>query len=140
MTRFLLDTVTLSATRRPQNNPEVVRWFQTNREGTFLISVLTLGELQQGIELARDSRSRTVLQHWFLAVRALYRDNLLPFGVDEAIAWGSLHVPLRIAGRPPAVVDSMIAATAAVHGLTVVTRNVTDFTGLGVEVTSPWQE
>lgn len=139
MSRFLLDTVTVSASRRPLQNPEVARWFEANRAGEFFISALTLGELQQGVELARDAVSRNVLQRWLVSVRALYQGRVIPFGPDEALAWGTLYAPLRIAGNPPAVIDSMIGATAALHGLTVVTRNVSDFVPLGVEVASPWE-
>jgi len=139
MSRFLLDTVTISASRRPLQNPEVARWFEANRTGEFFMSALTLGELQQGVELARDAVSRNVLQRWLVSVRALYQGRVIPFGPDEALAWGTLYAPLRIAGNPPAVIDSMIGATAALHGLTVVTRNVSDFVPLGVEVASPWE-
>jgi len=138
VSRFLLDTVVLSATRRPDRNPEIERWFELHRHGDFFVSVLTLGELQQGIELAPDARSRAVLQRWFLRLRAFYDDHLIPFGADEALAWGSLYAPLQLAGRPPALVDSMIAATALVHGLPIVTRNGSDFAPLGVEVINPW--
>lgn len=138
MNRFLLDTVTVSASRRPLDNPQVVRWFQAERSSQFFVSALTLGELQQGVELARDSRSRHILQRWLVAVRALYQDRLIPFGPEEAVTWGTLYAPLQIAGNPPAVVDSMIGATAALHGLVVVTRDVSDFTPLGVEVVNPW--
>ena len=139
MSRFLLDTVTISASRRPLQNPEVARWFEANRTGEFFISALTLGELQQGVEWSRDAASRNVLQRWLVSVRALYQGRVIPFGPDEALAWGTLYAPLRIAGNPPAVIDSMIGATAALHGLTVVTRNVSDFAPLGVEVASPWE-
>lgn len=138
MSRFLLDTVVLSATRRPDRNPELQHWFGLNRHGEFFVSVLTLGALQHGIELAHDARSRAVLQRWFLRLRAFYDGHLIPFGAQEALAWGSLYAPLQLAGRPPAVVDSMIAATALVHGLPVVTRNGSDFEPLGVEVINPW--
>jgi predicted nucleic acid-binding protein len=80
-----------------------------------------------------------VLQRWFLRLRAFYDDHLIPFGADEALAWGSLYAPLQLAGRPPALVDSMIAATALVHALPVVTRNGSDFEPLGVEIINPWQ-
>lgn len=138
MTGFLLDTVTISASRRPDLNPGVVRWLQANRGRQFYVSTLTLGELQQGVELARDLRSRSVLQRWLVGVRALYQGRFISFGPEEAITWGTLYAPLRIAGNPPATVDSMIGATAALHGLTVATRNVSDFAPLGVEVVNPW--
>lgn len=138
MNGYLLDTVTVSATRLPNRNPEVTRWLESHKSGPFFLSVLTLGELQQGVELARDDHSRHVLQRWLVDVRALYSNRLIPFSSEEALAWGTLYAPLQISGRPPAVVDSMIAVTALVHGLTVVTRNVSDFQPLGVEVASPW--
>lgn len=139
MNRFLLDTVTVSASLRPLRNPEVVRWFQAERSSRFFVSALTLGELQQGVELARDSRTRHALQRWLVGVRALYQDRFIPFGPEEALTWGTLYAPLRIAGNPPSVIDSMIGATAALHGLTVATRNVSDFAPLGVEVVNPWE-
>lgn len=100
------------------------------------LSVLTLGEIRKGAESAKDTSLRASLLDWLeLELPAFYQNRLL--AIDQAVAdqWGCLWAA---AGRPLPVVDSLLAATALVHRLTIVTRNTKDFEDLGVQVLNPW--
>ena len=97
-----------------------------------------MGEFRKGAESAKDASLRASLLDWLeLELPAFYRNRLL--AIDEAVAdqWGRLFAT---AGRPLPVIDGLLAATALVHRLTIVTRNVKDFEGLGVQVLNPWLE
>ena len=103
--------------------------------------MLTIGEICKGIATLPASQKRTTLQDWLdTDVRSWFAGRILP--VTEAIAerWGYLAATAKQQGMTLAVVDGVIAATALHHDLTVVTRNVKDFAGLGVDVFNPWDE
>lgn len=140
MKEFFLDTVTVSAIRLPARNPEVMRWLRAHQEDQLVIPVFVIGEIQQGIEMTGDVEQKAVLQEWLDDIRSTYRDQIIPFFEEEAKFWGSLVAPFQLAGRPPAVVDSMIAAMAMFHGSAVVTRNVRHFAPFGVPVVNPWDD
>ena len=97
--------------------------------------MLTLGELRKGVEARRrtDERAAAGLDEWIAEIEEVYADRLLP--VDEAVAdlWGRLS-----ASRPRPVIDTLIAATALAHGMTLVTRNVADMNDTGVALINPW--
>lgn len=100
---------------------------------------MTVGEICKGIDLLPLSQKRSDLQIWFdINVRSWFAGRILP--VSEAIAerWGHMAATARKQGIALAVVDGVIAATALEHGLTLVTRNVKDYGGLGVAVKNPW--
>ena len=100
------------------------------------LSVLSLGEIRKSAESAKDASQRASLLDWLeLELPAFYQNRLL--AIDHAVAdqWGRL---CAAAGRPLPIIDSLLAATALVHRLTIVTHNVKDFEGLGVQVLNPW--
>jgi predicted nucleic acid-binding protein len=133
---FLLDTNVLSELRKgARADAGVVRWFDATDESALFISVLVLGELTQGIESVRrrDKRSARALEQWLRGLFASYGDRVLPIDAAVAQRWGELNVPDRL----PAV-DGLMAATAIVHGLTVVTRNTDDFERTGVAMLNPF--
>ncbi len=133
---YLLDTNVVSELARARPEPRVLSWFAGVADEALYLSVLTLGELRNGVESmprgARRERLRNWLEHdlpgWF-------DDRLLP--VDAAIAdrWGRLTAS---AGRHLPAIDSLLAATALQHDLRVVTRNASDFELPGLEVVDPW--
>ena len=134
---FLLDTDVLSALRRRDRHPDVVRWLETQRAMDLYLSVISVGEITKGIvqqERSNPSIARE-LTVWLTRWLTWYGDRVL--GVDGAIArrWGRLSGSL---GHDSA--DLMIAATALEHGLTVVTRNVKHFEPTGVPTLSPFGE
>ncbi len=134
---YLLDTNVISELRNLRiADPAVLAWSrQLNGDGWFL-SAVTLFELQRGAlrALRRDVRKGEMLRSWIQdSVLPAFKERILPVDADVAIRCASMHVP-----DPKPERDSMIAATAAVHGLTVATRNVADFEACGVPVFNPW--
>jgi toxin FitB len=131
---FLIDTVTLSELRRRQRDPVLVAWFDRQRTTDLFLSVISIGEIECGIARQRttDPGFSDTLAAWIDRVLAFYGERVLPFELRTARRWGTLSAAL---GNDSA--DLMIAATALEHGLTVVTRNVTDFEPTGVAVLDP---
>lgn len=133
---YLLDTNVLSELRRPRPHAGVREWFAKRPAATLYLSVLTMGEIRKGVQGVADARRRQALSDWLeTELPAYFTGRVLP--VDGAVAdrWGRL---VAEAGRPLPAIDSLLAATAAVHGLVLVTRNLRDFAGLPVQVFSPW--
>lgn len=131
---FLLDTDVLSALRRRERNPGVVRWVESQRTTDLHISVVTVGEIERGItQQQRENPSfARDLGVWLDRVLSLYSDRVLPVDTATARRWGQLSATLGHDGA-----DLLIAATAIEHGLTVVTRNVRHFEPTGVAVLNP---
>ena len=132
---FLIDTVTLSELRRRQRDPMVVAWFERQRTTDLFLSVISVGEIERGIERQRaaDPGFASALAAWLDRVLALYGERIVPFDLPAARRWGALSAAL---GNDSA--DLMIAATALEHGLAVVTRNISDFEPTGVPVLDPF--
>jgi len=134
---FLVDTNVVSELRKgARANPRVAAWFAGLAEEEVYLSVLTVGEIRNGIERIRrrDRRAATALDRWLRTLVRDYEDRLLP--VDRAVAeqWGRLNVP-----DPVPVVDGLLAATAAVHGLVLATRNVKDLERTQVALFDPFR-
>lgn len=134
-TRYLLDTNIVSETRKRRPAPGVMSFLAGANSADLFISVLTIGELRKGVEIKRqgDATLAAELGRWVDGLETLFADRIL--AVDTAVAhlWGVLS-----AGRSLPVVDTLIAATALVHGLTVVTRNGVDMETTGVALFDPW--
>lgn len=132
---FLIDTVTLSELRRRERDPTVVKWFERQRTTDLFLSVISIGEIERGIARPRapDPGFASALANWLDRVLTLYGDRVVPFDLRAARRWGTLSATL---GNDSA--DIMIAATALEHGLTVVTRNVSNFEPCGVAVLDPF--
>lgn len=137
---FLLDANVVSEIRKirtGQANPNVASWAGTVKPSNLYLSVITIHELELGIRrLERhDARQGAVLRSWFENhVLTTFDGRILPVDTAVALRSAQLHVP-----DPHPVEDGLIAATALVHGLTVVTRNIEDFVSTGVAVLNPWK-
>jgi hypothetical protein len=135
---YLIDTNILSELRRKTPNAGVVSWFSKRPASSLYLSVLTLGELRKGVEAVADTERRMALLDWLEAdLPNFFMGRILTVDAYVADRWGRM---VAQAGRPLPAVDSLLAATAAHHDLSLVTRNVKDFTNLGVEVINPWSE
>jgi predicted nucleic acid-binding protein len=133
---FLIDTVTLSELRKRKRDPRVVKWFERQRPTDLFLSVISIGEIERGVTRQRttDLAFASTLAEWLDRVLTLYSERILPFDLQTSRRWGALSGAL---GNDSA--DLMIAATALEHGLTVVTRNVSDFEPSGVPVLDPFR-
>ena len=131
---YLLDTNVVSELRRPRPHGAVLAWLQAVDDAQLFISAVTLGEIQAGIELTReqDTDKASEIEGWLDQVAAAY--NVLPLDAAAFREWA------RLMHRRSDTLyeDAMIAATARVHGLTVVSRNVADFKALGMEAFNPF--
>jgi toxin FitB len=138
---FLLDTNIVSEWTMPRPDPGVVTWLAEADEDRVFISVLTLAELRHGIERMPDGARRARLDAWLSEqMKPRFEARILP--VDEATAdiWGRVMARGQQAGRPVGTMDGFIAATAERHDLTLVTRNIADFSALGLRLINPWRD
>jgi predicted nucleic acid-binding protein len=137
--RYLLDTNFVSETRKPRPDPGVLAFLQTKDPNSGFISVLTLGELRKGVAAKRlrdpDPNAASRLAAWVEGLEASFADRIL--GIDAATArlWGDWS-----ANRHRPVVDTLLAATAVLHDLTLVTRNIRDVRGIPVKLLDPWKD
>lgn len=133
--RYLVDANVLSEPTRPAPDSNVVDWLrQSQRE--IAVDPIILGELRFGILLLREGKKRAALERWFDA--GARRLHCLPWEAETGLKWAELLARLRASGRAMPIKDSLIAATALVHELVVVTRNRTDFEKAGVRIIDPF--
>ena len=132
---ILLDTVVLSELRKNRPSPKVIQWVQQHQDNDFFISVVSLGEIERGIEKKRKTEPEFAqeLTHWLENLQRLYGDRILPITPNIARKWGQLSAQLNHDGA-----DLLIAATALVHGLSVATRNVRHFEKAKVALVNPF--
>jgi predicted nucleic acid-binding protein len=134
---FLLDTNVVSETRRGGPNANVLRWFASVDSDDLYISALVLGELRQGIERLRPRAPERAAEFeaWLDTLERDYADRIVPITAEVADEWGRLN-----ARKPLPVIDSLLAATARVHGWTLVTRNRKDVEPTGVDHVDPFAD
>ena len=139
MNGFLLDTNLVSELIKSHPDAKVVAWIQETDEAILFLSVLTLGEIRNGIERLNLGRRRGRLESWLkLDLRARFRNRILP--IDDRIAerWGALSAVAAAKGKPVPVIDGLLAATAMHHDLMLVTRNTPHLAATGVPTLNPW--
>jgi len=137
---FLLDTNVISEPKRARPDEGVIAWLSDQLLSDLHISVITVGELRRGIVRLESGRRRDDLDFWLADLVLRYGERILPVDLDVTERWAALAEAARSAGRPSEMTDELIAATAHVHGLTIVTRNVRHFEHTGCRVLSPWGE
>lgn len=135
--RWLLDTCVVSELARPAPDESLRKWLAGNI-GECRLAAVTLGEISFGIESLAHGARRNGLQRWAGELQARFADRTLV--TDEAvwIAFGKLKASLRSIGRPQDDIDLLVAATATVHGLKLVTRNTRHFVDTGLALVNPW--
>jgi predicted nucleic acid-binding protein len=132
---YLVDANVLSEPTKPAPDPRVVEWL-TSHEGQVVVDAVVLGELSVGVLAYPAGRKRAALEAWFESVVQVI--DCLPWDAGVSLRWARLVAQLKRKGQSLPLLDSMIAATALYHGLTVVTHNTRDFQRAGVKVFDPF--
>jgi len=135
--QYLLDTDVLSETRKKQADEQVISFLSAAEPSALYISVLTLGELRKGVAIKKlsDPDSAKKLAAWVDGLEFSFADRILGIDAATATVWGELS-----AQRPRPVIDTLLAATAVVHELTFVTRNISDVQDIKLKLLDPWQK
>ena len=133
--KYLVDANVLSEPTKPAPNPRVIDWLRAH-ESDIAVDPIILGEMRFGVLLLRRGKKRTALERWFDT--GVQRLHCLPWEADTGLKWTELLARLRTTGKAMPIKDSLIAATALVHDLIVVTRNRSDFAKAGVRVADPF--
>jgi toxin FitB len=137
---YLLDTCVLSEFTRRQPEEKVLGWIDQIDEEKLFISVITIGEVQHGIERLPASHRKTELLVWLNnALIDRFQTRILPLDTPTMFLWGSLAARMHQAGRPMGLMDSLMIATALHNNLVIATRNTSDFLPCGVQVINPWE-
>jgi toxin FitB len=141
VTGWLLDTNVLSELRRPQPNPNLAAFIVAKPLDLLFVSIVTFAEIRFGIERITDPGRRAELNDWLThQVRPMFEDRALPVSEDVMFKWRLLVEDGRKAGHTYSQPDLIIAATALQHGLTVVSRDTSNFAKARVPVINPWRE
>jgi predicted nucleic acid-binding protein len=133
--KFLVDANVLSEPTKTSPDPNVVEWLRRH-ERDLVVDPIILGEVRFGILLLSKGKRRTRLERWFDA--GVQRLQCLPWEAETGLQWAALLTSLRASGRAMPIKDSLIAATALVHKLTLATRNNADFEKAGVKIVNPF--
>ncbi|MFU8861862.1 MAG: type II toxin-antitoxin system VapC family toxin [Cyclonatronaceae bacterium] len=136
---YLIDTCCISELVKKRPDPKVVKWFNDVDEFSVYVSVITFGELRKGIEKLPDSAKKDTLNRWINEeMTQRFKNRILDVSMKEANEWGNVLAGAEKNGTPIPAIDALIAATARVHDLKVVTRNTKDMENSGVEWFNPW--
>jgi toxin FitB len=137
---YLLDTCVISEFVKPKPERRVLEWLNGIDAERVYLSVVTLGEIQRGISEKPASNRRTELEEWLnTALVAQFTDRILSLDGETFLTWGQMTAALKAQGKPMSVMDSLIAATALHHKMVLVTRNVTDFANVDLNIFNPWE-
>ncbi|MDP1920019.1 MAG: type II toxin-antitoxin system VapC family toxin [Myxococcales bacterium] len=136
---FLLDTCVVSEFTKRRADPRVIEWIALHDESALFLSEVTVGELEKGLSKlpdgARQKRLRAFIE---VEIFERFHERILPVDLRTWRRWGAMTGSREREGKPLPVLDALLASTAWLHGLSLVTRNERDFTDLGVRLVNPW--
>ena len=135
---YLLDTNVVSETKRPEPNAQVMRWLTHQPLTETYLSVITLGELEEGISALGETHRAEALRAWLTQLEESFIGRILDVDRSVVSTWGRIQAEAKRQGRTPPAIDALIAATAITHELVLVTRNIEDVAALPVETLNPW--
>lgn len=139
--KYLADTNFLSEFLKPRPNPGALKWLLATDETEIGISVVTIGEIARGIARSRPGARQQRLQVWLDGyILTRFSDRIVPVGLAEMLEWGRRYGEFERQGSPRPVIDSLLAVTAQVNELSIVSRNVRDFDRWDVPVINPWDD
>ncbi|MDK2922433.1 MAG: toxin FitB [Desulfonauticus sp.] len=137
--KYLIDTCVLGEVIKPKPNVKVLNWLKKQKESQLYISVLTLGEIAKGIEKLKNEKRKKELHLWLVDdLRERFNGRILPINEQVAMAWGQIQGRAELRGKSMPAIDELIAATALVFNMVVVTRNISDMEESGVVLLNPW--
>lgn len=140
MSRWLLDTNVLSELRKPRPQLSVVDFITAQKIESLYVSSVNLAEIRFGIEMVLDAAKRSELKDWLeQKLRPMFAERVLPISEDVMFRWRLLVEQGRKTGHTYSQPDLILAATSLHYGMTLVTRNVADFSGTGAKLFNPWQ-
>ena len=138
---YLLDTNILCEATRPHPDANAAAWLSARPALTLFVSLVSIAEIRKGILLLPEGKKRTKLGGWLESeLLPAFASRVIPLGEAEMNEWAALQADAERKGHRLPVVDSLIAATARCHGLTLATRNIQDFCHCGISVHNPWEE
>lgn len=136
---YLLDTNVISELIRPKPTPSVLKWVDTVDNEKLYLSVITMGEIRKGIAGIQDPQRQKKISHWLeFELPAYFEGRILTIDIKVADMWGQLQSKHK--GHILPAIDGLIAATAHIYNLKLVTRNKKDFIHAPIEVVNPWEE
>lgn len=136
---YLLDTCVLAEFKKKKPEQKVLDWLNDQTEQSLFLSVVTIGEIQKGISSLPTSKRKTELEKWLQSLIYPYDGRIVALGIKEILKWGEINGKLARKGFVFPFLDSLIAATALTHDLTLVTRNEADFKNTGVKILNIWK-
>jgi len=136
---YLLDTNVLCEATRERPDARVAEWLSAMSSLVLYVSVVSIAEIRKGILLLPEGRRRKKLEDWLVSeLLPSFEGRVLPLGEEEMWEWAALLARAEKTGHRLPVVDSLIAATARCHGLTIATRNINDFRHCHIALQNPW--
>ncbi len=130
--------MTISELTKARPNAGALAWLEDCPDDEMFLSAVSLAEIAYGMEKRAGTAAHDVLRSWMIGLTDAFGERLLPIDVRVAITWGKLRREAQIGGVTPPILDGFLAATAIVHGLTLVTRNTRDFEAWNLTVLNPW--
>ena len=135
---YLLDTCVISETRAKKPDPTVIEWLSRQPPETLYLSAISIGEIKNGICMLGDTKKARALSEWLNELQATFSPRILSVNATVAECWGEILAANAKSGNTRPAIDALIAATAKVDNLILVTRNVHDMDGMGVKLLNPF--